>query len=40
MGWSNPRLNPWRRRFAIAFAAVIALGNISFPLAVVLGVVN
>jgi succinate dehydrogenase / fumarate reductase cytochrome b subunit len=40
MGWSNPRLNPWRRRFAIAFAVVIALGNISFPLAVVFGVID
>jgi succinate dehydrogenase / fumarate reductase cytochrome b subunit len=40
MGWSNPRLNPWRRRFAIAFAAVVAAGNISFPVAVVTGLVN
>jgi succinate dehydrogenase / fumarate reductase cytochrome b subunit len=36
MGW----VRPWRRRFAIAFTAIVVLGNVSFPLAVVFGVVN
>jgi succinate dehydrogenase / fumarate reductase cytochrome b subunit len=40
MGWSHRRYDAWRRHFAIAFAAVIAAGNISFPIAVVTGVVG
>ena len=36
MGW----VLPWRREFAIAFAAMIVIGNVSFPLAVMLGVVE
>jgi succinate dehydrogenase / fumarate reductase cytochrome b subunit len=36
MGWYGT----WRRTFAIVFAAVIVLGNVSFPLAVMFGVVN
>jgi succinate dehydrogenase / fumarate reductase cytochrome b subunit len=40
MGWSHPRFNAWRRRFAIAFTVVVAGGNISFPLAVLTGIVG
>jgi succinate dehydrogenase / fumarate reductase, cytochrome b subunit len=40
MGWAHPRYNAWRRHFAIGFAVIVALGNISFPIAVVTGVVN
>ncbi|MCC7365994.1 MAG: succinate dehydrogenase cytochrome b subunit [Dehalococcoidia bacterium] len=40
LGWSNPRFNVWRRYFAVAFAAVIVVGNVSFPLAVLFGVVD
>jgi succinate dehydrogenase / fumarate reductase cytochrome b subunit len=36
MGW----VRPWRREFATAFAALIVLGNVSFPLAVLFGVVG
>jgi len=36
MGW----VNRWRRPFATAFAAVIAAGNVSFPLAVLTGVIS
>ena len=36
MGW----VRPWRRQFAIVFAGLIVLGNVSFPLAVMFGVVN
>ncbi len=34
LGVSNPRIVRFRRNFAVAFAAVILLGNISFPIAV------
>lgn len=37
LGWSHPRYNPWRRSFAQAFAWIVTLGNISFPLAVLFG---
>lgn len=40
MGWNNPRFNQWRSWFAWAFAAVIVLGNVSFPLAIVTGIVD
>jgi succinate dehydrogenase cytochrome b subunit len=40
LGWNNPRFNPWRRSFAIAFALVIGIGNVSMPLLVVTGVVT
>ena len=37
LGINNPRFNHWRRYFAIAFALVVTLGNLSFPIAVLLG---
>ena len=40
MGWNNPRFNTWRRNFAAAFAAIIVIGNVSFPIAVLAGVVG
>jgi len=40
MGWNHPKFNSWRRYFATAFALFITVGNISFPLAVLLGVVR
>lgn len=40
MGWNNRRFNHWRRTFAIGFAAVVTIGNLSFPIAVLLGVVS
>lgn len=40
MGWNNPKFNAWRRNFAIAFAAIIVIGNVSFPLAVQAGIVS
>jgi succinate dehydrogenase / fumarate reductase cytochrome b subunit len=40
MGWANPRFNHWRRMFAIGFAAVIVIGNVSFPVAVMTGIVE
>lgn len=40
LGWNNPRWNVARRWFAIGFALVIAIGNISFPVMVLAGVVS
>jgi succinate dehydrogenase cytochrome b subunit len=40
LGINNRRFNHWRRYFAVAFAAVVVLGNVSFPLAVLAGVVS
>ncbi len=40
LGWNHPRYNLLRRRFAQVFALVIAIGNISFPLAVLTGIVK
>ena len=37
MGWNNPRFNAWRRNFAAGFAALIVIGNVSFPIAVLAG---
>jgi succinate dehydrogenase / fumarate reductase cytochrome b subunit len=39
MGWSSRARNHWRRWFAIGYAVLIAVGNVSFPLAVLIGVV-
>lgn len=41
LGWhvsGNP--HDWRRRFALVFALIIFVGNISFPLAVLVGLVG
>lgn len=40
LGLHHPRLDPWRRRFAAFFATVVTLGNVSFPLAVLTGIVR
>jgi succinate dehydrogenase / fumarate reductase cytochrome b subunit len=40
MGWNNPRFNQWRRYFATAFATIIVVGNVSFPIAVLAGIVG
>ena len=40
LGWNNPRFNVWRRYFAIGFAAVIVMGNVSIPIAVLTGAVS
>lgn len=40
LGWNHPRFNHWRSAFAHAFAWIITLGNISFPLAVLAGIVD
>jgi succinate dehydrogenase / fumarate reductase cytochrome b subunit len=40
LGITNPRYNTLRRRFAQGFAAVILIGNVSFPIAVQLHAVT
>ncbi len=40
MGWNNPRFNRWRRNFAAGFAAVVVLGNVSFPILIMAGQVK
>lgn len=40
LGWNSPKFNPWRKEFATAFAVIITVGNISFPISVMLGIVK
>ena len=40
LGWSNPRFNAWRRYLATAIATIIVVGNCSFPIAVLAGIVQ
>jgi succinate dehydrogenase / fumarate reductase cytochrome b subunit len=40
LGWNNPRFNAWRVAFARGFAAIIVIGNVSFPIAVLAGIVS
>jgi succinate dehydrogenase / fumarate reductase, cytochrome b subunit len=40
LGLNNPRWNIWRRYFAIGFAVLITVGNISMPLLITTGVVT
>lgn len=40
LGINNPRWNCVRRGFAVAFATLITVGNISFPIMVLAGVVS
>jgi len=40
LGLNHPKFNAWRRTFAIAFALVITVANVSFPIAVMIGVVR
>jgi len=39
MGWNNRRFNHLRRRFAVAFTVAVVGGNLSFPIAVQLGII-
>ena len=40
MGWNNPRFNQWRKAIAVGIASIIVIGNVSFPIAVMTGVVS
>ena len=39
LGWNKRRFNNWRRWFAIGFAVLVTAGNITFPLAILTGLV-
>ena len=40
MGWNNPKFKEWRRHISVAFATIIVVGNVSFPIAVLAGIVG
>jgi succinate dehydrogenase / fumarate reductase cytochrome b subunit len=40
MGWSSPRFNNWRRYLATGIATIVVVGNVSFPVAVLAGIVE
>jgi len=40
LGWNNPRFNKWRRHIATGIATIVVVGNVSFPIAVLAGVVG
>jgi succinate dehydrogenase / fumarate reductase cytochrome b subunit len=40
MGWNNRRFNQYRRELAIGFTLVVIGGNLSFPIAVLTGIVG
>jgi succinate dehydrogenase / fumarate reductase cytochrome b subunit len=40
LGWNHPKINPWKRHFATAFAVIITLGNIAMPIAVLIGILR
>ncbi len=40
LGLNNPKWNSWRKGFAVGFAGAVAVMNLSFPLAVMTGIVS
>ena len=40
MGWNNPRFNQWRKGVAAGVATLIVVGNVSFPIMVLAGVIE
>jgi succinate dehydrogenase cytochrome b subunit len=40
LGANHPRYNSWRKRLALAIAIIVAVANISFPVAVLTGLVG
>ena len=40
LGLNNPRWNSWRKGFAIGLAGLVCAMNLSFPLAVMTGIVS
>jgi len=39
-GLNNPRFNKWTRAFATGFASIVVIGNVSFPISVMAGIVG
>jgi succinate dehydrogenase / fumarate reductase cytochrome b subunit len=40
MGWNSPRFNQWRRAGAVGIATLVVVGNVSFPVAVLAGIIE
>jgi succinate dehydrogenase / fumarate reductase, cytochrome b subunit len=40
MGWNNPRFNKWRRHLATGIATAVVVGNVSFPIMTLAGVIE
>jgi succinate dehydrogenase / fumarate reductase cytochrome b subunit len=40
LGLNNPRWNSWRRGFAVGFAGIVMVGNLTFPIAVLAGLIS
>jgi len=40
LGWNNPRFNQWRKSLAAGIATIIVVGNVSFPIMVLAGVIE
>jgi succinate dehydrogenase / fumarate reductase, cytochrome b subunit len=40
MGWNNPRFNKWRRHLATGIATAVVVGNVSFPIMTLAGVID
>jgi succinate dehydrogenase / fumarate reductase cytochrome b subunit len=40
LGWNNPRFNRWRRGLATGLATVVVVGNVSFPIMTLAGVIE
>ena len=40
IGWNNPRFNQWRRGLATAIATIVVVGNVSFPIMTLAGVID
>jgi succinate dehydrogenase / fumarate reductase cytochrome b subunit len=40
MGWNNPRFNKWRRGLATGLATIVVVGNVSFPIMTMAGVID
>ena len=40
MGWNHPKFKKWRKNIAIGVATVVVVGNVSFPIAVLAGIVG
>jgi succinate dehydrogenase / fumarate reductase cytochrome b subunit len=40
MGWNNPKFNQWRKSLAMGVATIIVVGNVSFPILTMAGVIE
>lgn len=40
LGWNNPRFNQWRKSIAAGVATLIVVGNVSFPIMTLAGVID